>query len=458
MNDIFRIIILILLLSSCKKEINSDVVILKGLVEENDITHLEIKTNELFKLYKQPVATIKLNHSKNSFNDTLNVGEGYYDLTINEKTILVYLKNGFQLNFNISKKQIGITGLGEKENNYLLQRDKFDKNISSKNFSSFYSNLNEIEFLKHANSIYRYRINLIEKWNLENSKFKYIEETFAKLDKAHKYLNYPKARQSVDPSYIASNGFPKTFETIDINDERLMDLPFYTVLMFLNTVSEVHNRKHQSIDKSLETLKYVILDSLRIKNKKLKEEVAYRTIDWTFEQTDSLDKVFTLYKNYTKNEKYLNEITNRYLKIKGLSKGSPATNFTIRDSEGKLISLENLRGNIIYIDFWATWCKPCLSEIKPSSQLQEKLKDKEIKFLNICIESEYNTWKRMVLNQNIEGINLFADKEIEKKLKEDYMIQALPRYVIIDKNGKIYDFSAKRPSDSELEVELIKLL
>src|SRR5690554_1090322 len=98
MNDIFRIIILILLLSSCKKEINSDVVILKGLVEENDITHLEIKTNELFKLYKQPVATIKLNHSKNSFNDTLNVGEGYYDLTINEKTILVYLKNGFQLN------------------------------------------------------------------------------------------------------------------------------------------------------------------------------------------------------------------------------------------------------------------------------------------------------------------------------------------------------------------------
>lgn len=458
MTDIFRIIILILLLNSCKKEVNSDVVILKGLVEENEITHLQLKTNELFKLYNQPVTTIKLNYSKNNFNDTLNIGEGYYDLTINEKTILLYLKNGFQLDFNISKKQIQITGLGEKENNYLLHRDKFDKNIFSKNFSSFYSNLNETEFLKHANSIYGNRIHLIEKFNLENSKFKFIEETFAKLDKAHKYLNYPKTRLSIDSSYKPSKEFPETFETIDINDERLIDLPFYTALMFLHTVSEVHNRKHQSIDKSLETLKYVILDSLGIKNKKLKEEVAYRTIDWTFEKTDSLDKVFTLYETYTKNEEYLNKINDRYLKIKGFSKGSPAPNFAIRDIEGKLISLENLKGNIIYIDFWATWCKPCLSEIKPSSQLQEKLKDKEIKFLNICIESEYNTWNRLVLNKNIKGINLFADKEIENKLKEDYMIKGLPRYVIIDKKGKIYDFSAKRPSDSELEAELMKIL
>ena len=457
-NRIFGIIILILLLNSCKKDLNSDFVLLKGLDIENDITTLELKTNEKFKLYNQPITNLKLNHSNNSFNDTLNVEEGYYDFIINEKTILLYLKKGFNLNLNIENKQIEITGLGEKENKYLLNRDKLDKSIISKNFWSYYSNLDEKEFLELANSIYQKRISLIEKSNLENSKFKYVEETFAKLDKAHKYLNYPFTRLTFDPSYKPSKEFPQTFETIDINDENLIDLPYYSTLMFLNTVNKVTNRKNKPFDSSTEYLRYVISDSLGISNEKLKEEVAYKAIDFTIEKTDSIDKVFALYRTYTKNENYLNKINNRYLKIKGLSKGSPAPNFAIQDSEGNMISLENLNGDVIYIDFWATWCKPCLSEFKPSSLLQKKLADKKIKFLNICIESEYKTWSSLVSKKNIQGINLIADKEVEKKLKEDYLIQGLPRYVIIDKNGKIYDFSAKKPSDSELETELMKIL
>lgn len=301
-------------------------------------------------------------------------------------------------------------------------------------------------------------MDLIQNSELENSRFKFIEESLAKLDRSHKFINYPFTRLRIDPTYTRSKHFPETFKDIDINDERLVDIPHYSLIMFLKIVNDVSKDSIQLSDPILGYLNFVLNGDLQVTNRKLKEEIAYETVSLTIEKTDSLDKLYETYKNFSEDSIYLKEITNKYIKLKGVPKGAVAPNFSIQNTNGELISLEKFKGKVVYIDFWATWCKPCLSEINPSRELQKKLANYDIKFINIGIESKYNTWSNLISTKNIEGINLFANSEIEKKLKEDYFIQGLPRYVIIDKDGRIFDFSAKKPSDPKLEAEIKRIL
>jgi thiol-disulfide isomerase/thioredoxin len=370
----------------------------------------------------------------------------------------LYLKNGYNLNLNISENNINIQGAGKKPNIYLQNRIELEKDLSPKNFNHYYANLNEFNFLKLADSLYNLRMDLIQNGELENTKFQFIEESLAILDRSHKFINYPFSRLRIDPTYSPSQNFPETFKDIDINDERFYDIPHYSLIMFLKIVDAVTKDSIQPADPILGYLNFVLNGDLQVINRRLKEEIAFETVSLTMEKTDSLDKLFETYKNFSEDSIYLKEITNKYIKLKGVPKGSVAPNFSIQNANGDFISLEEFKGNVVYIDFWATWCKPCLSEINPSRELQNKLADYDIKFINIGIESKYNTWSNLISTKNIEGINLFANNEVEKKIKEDYFIQGLPRYVIIDKDGRIFDFSAKKPSDPKLEADLKSIL
>lgn len=457
MKNFIITILFFVTLQSCEYKKERHFIHLSGEFYES-ILNLQLKNNQKFQLKDQTNTTINLSHSDKSFNDTLTIAEGYYDLIINDKAFLLYLKNGHKLNLSIKEEFINIDGLGKKENIYLQHRVELEKDLSSQNYYQFYSKLDESNFLSLADSIYNLRLDLIRKSELDNSKFKFIEESLVKLDRAHKFLNYPFTRSQIDSTYTPSHNFPETFKGININDERLIDLPYYSLLMFLNIVNEVNSGGNQPSDPIIEYLNFVLNDNLGITNKELKEEIAYKTVSLTIEKTKNLDKLFRIYKNFSRDSTYLKEITKKYIDLKKLPTGAIAPNFSIPNENGNLISLDEFKGNVVYIDFWATWCKPCLSEIDPSKKLQKKLAQFDIKFLNICIESKYNLWSNLLAAQNIQGINLFANNEIEDELKENYFIQGLPRYVIIDKEGKIFDFAAKKPSDPELEKDLKSLL
>lgn len=461
MKKIFALIILFATLQSCeeKKEKELNFIQLSGRYNDS-ISEIVLKTNSLFQLNKQANIDINLSQFHRNFGDTLKIDEGYYDLFINnDEKILLYLKNGYSLNLKISEDGINIDGPGKKQNIFLQKRVKLENDLSSKNFNTYYANLNESSFLNLADSIYNLRMDLIQKSELENSKFKFIEESLAKLDKAHKYLNYPYTRLQIDPSYSTSNDFPETFEGIDINDERLVDVPHYSLLMFLKIIDEVTKDNIQQGDLAIRYLNFVLNEDLKVTNRKLKEEIAYKTLTLTMQKTESPNELFEIYQKFSRDSIKLEEITDKYIKLKGLTKGSLAPNFAIPNENRDLVSLEDFQGKVLYINFWATWCKGCMSEIDPSKELQRKLaKYPDIKFINIGIKSNIDTWKKTISTKNIQGINLFANREISNKLNQDYFIQGTPRFVIVDKEGKIIDFSAKKPSDPELEAELKRIL
>jgi thiol-disulfide isomerase/thioredoxin len=111
------------------------------------------------------------------------------------------------------------------------------------------------------------------------------------------------------------------------------------------------------------------------------------------------------------------------------------------------------KGKVVYIDFWAPWCGPCMSEMPNSKVLQQELAGKEVVFLYIGLSCSRKSWENTIKDKGMEGEHYFANDNEGKLLSEKFNISGIPHYVLVDKTGKVADGHATRPSD---KVQLLK--
>lgn len=179
-------------------------------------------------------------------------------------------------------------------------------------------------------------------------------------------------------------------------------------------------------------------------------------------QNDRFFKVLT--ENYDKMHTQIVEEEKALAKLK---KGMPAPQFSnFENYRGGKSSLSDFKGSYLYVDIWATWCKPCIVQIPYLEKLQKRYKGKNLKFLSISTDGNVKTaktwkearlkWRKMVKQKNLKGVQLWAGKE--NTLHKDYMIHGIPRFMIIDPDGNIVTHSARRPADPRLIKELDDLL
>lgn len=136
-------------------------------------------------------------------------------------------------------------------------------------------------------------------------------------------------------------------------------------------------------------------------------------------------------------------------------KGDNAIDFVAADSSGKAVSLSNLKGKIIYIDIWATWCGPCMQELPHFENIKEKYKNNaDIAFVSLSIDNDEAKWKKELTGREMNGYQWWIN--INKLLA--YNIVRIPRALLFDKNFKIVDMNAPLPSSKNLDVEIDKLL
>lgn len=118
-------------------------------------------------------------------------------------------------------------------------------------------------------------------------------------------------------------------------------------------------------------------------------------------------------------------------------------------SEDKFFAalIKPYKGKVIYIDFWAPWCGPCMSEMPSSAALQKELTGKEVVFLYIALSCTKQSWENTIKEKKLEGEHYFANENEGKLLSGKFNISGIPHYVLIDKEGKVKDDDAMRPSD-----------
>jgi thiol-disulfide isomerase/thioredoxin len=159
--------------------------------------------------------------------------------------------------------------------------------------------------------------------------------------------------------------------------------------------------------------------------------------------------------------KYVSEqIDNYEVEIKNFDPGTQGYPFTYKDQNDKDVSFTDFKGKYVYIDVWAMWCAPCKQQIPYIKQLEKDLHGKNIQFVSISMDKpkENEKWKKFIKDQGLTGIQLFSDDAFNSRIAKDYKINAIPRFLLFDPEGKIIDADAKLPSDPALKEQLEALL
>jgi len=115
-------------------------------------------------------------------------------------------------------------------------------------------------------------------------------------------------------------------------------------------------------------------------------------------------------------------------------------------------------GKVVYIDFWATWCSPCMNEMPNSKILHDKFAGKDVVFLYLASQSPEKTWKSVIAEKDIKGEHFLLTNNEFSAISEKFQISGIPRYVLVDKTGRVADDNARRPSDGKLPGDIDKLL
>ncbi len=107
--------------------------------------------------------------------------------------------------------------------------------------------------------------------------------------------------------------------------------------------------------------------------------------------------------------------------------------------------LQKHKGKVIYLDIWATWCKPCISCMPSTKNLQKKFKNKKVSFVFFCVQSKKDDWETHLTKYKMPGDHYLLNDLQYASLNDKLQITSMPRYILIDKNGKIANEKALSP-------------
>ena len=117
-----------------------------------------------------------------------------------------------------------------------------------------------------------------------------------------------------------------------------------------------------------------------------------------------------------------------------------APNIELKNPEGKVISLSSLKGNVVLIDFWASWCAPCRKEMSNVVKLYNQYKDKGFTVYSVSLDEDPKAWKEAIKADGMTWPNHVSDLSGWKSpMPQLYGFQGIPYTVLVDKDGKILE-------------------
>ena len=265
-----------------------------------------------------------------------------------------------------------------------------------------------------------------------------------------------KARRYTDT--IPDANFSVIAQLPDAFSDSLLQVPSY--LLYLTGVFEIRLRAAGYYYRSGDTASYRrFQDSVvRLVYKLmppgcaefyLAQNLYGRARNQPMEKTEYL---YTTFKERWPKSEYLPMLDRQVALARRLAPGQPAPDFDITTPDGRHTKLSELKGKVVYIDFWASWCKQCVGEIMKGGKMKELLKNKPLEFVYVSIDNDTTADNTLIAKYKMEGLFTHAEGGWNASEVQLYGVTSLPAYFLIDEDG---NFAQQNPPTFLQSTELI---
>ncbi len=151
-----------------------------------------------------------------------------------------------------------------------------------------------------------------------------------------------------------------------------------------------------------------------------------------------LQGVFNQLSEQGKKTHFGKQVGNRITRLTAMDVGSISPDFTLSDAKGKKHTLSSLKGKYVLLDFWASWCGPCVKEIPHLKTAYKKYHEKGFEIMSVSIDRKKAQWLKAVEKYKMPWISVIDHADNAKKITQTlYYVPSIPRTVLLDKTGKV---------------------
>ena len=145
----------------------------------------------------------------------------------------------------------------------------------------------------------------------------------------------------------------------------------------------------------------------------------------------------------------------RYIKDPELARARMAPAFAVTTLDGQRISLDDLQGKVVLIDFWATWCGPCREALPHLRDVARKFQGQPLVVLSISLDSDEAKWKEFIAKNDMTWLQYRDPESFKGPIPKLFNVQAIPHTFTIDADGVLQD---EHIGDASIEGKLKKLI
>lgn len=441
-------IVLGCLLLGCGPEKMKDQIVIRGKAPAMKKVVLSYNTGMF-----RPVAEVVAD-STGEFSLTCQlIRPGIYILSCDElkQNSSLFVKPGWEIQAKIEEDGISLDGDGREQNRFMKELKTKEKNLLLQYPVDF---INPDSYKAATLSKYEELKEFIRSAKLKDRDFEGIVSAYKQVDAYNSLLNYPSIYQIVTgKTVVLPEDYYHFLSEIDLSSAYFINLGnVNSFFQDMFTAMESEGRLPAGLTDYLLKRAECIKDSL------VRENYLLYALDLElFGYNQHLKEMIAGMESFIvtpAGKESLEELKLKYNtqaeRNSGLNAGQPAFDFAGVDIQGRRHSFSDFAGKVVVVDVWNTGCKPCIAEIPYMRQLETRFARQDVAFISYSLEAEKEKWQDFVKDHDMEGNQWIETEAFKSPFARHYQVRSIPRFMVFDKEGKIVEVYAPRPSNPRL--------